>query len=88
MLGLGPTQKDVKEILKLELSAETRDLKTVLKRKDQEMKEAAKNLEFELATILRDEMSEILKEIKKREKEQVAATVPKIRRPARHGKTH
>ncbi len=67
-LGLSVNKKDVKEILKLELSAETRDLKTVLKYKENEMKDAAKNLEFELAAILRDEINEILNEIKKREK--------------------
>ena len=65
ILGLSIGEKDVKEILKLELSAETRDLQTVLKTKEEEMKNAARDLEFELAAILRDEINEILKEIKK-----------------------
>lgn len=91
-LGLSSKSKDVKEILKLELSAETADLNTVFKRKDAEMKAAAKNLEFELAAILRDEMSEILKEIKKREKTGSAlpeASEEKMRKKKqlRHGRT-
>jgi excinuclease ABC subunit B len=68
MLGLAITEKDVKEILKLELSGETADLETVMKKKDKEMKEAAKNLEFELAAILRDEVMQLEKEIRKRSK--------------------
>lgn len=68
VLGLSMNKKDVKEILKLELGAETHDLKTVLKHKEVEMKDAAKNLQFELAAILRDEIGEIVKEIKKRDK--------------------
>jgi len=91
-LGLSLNKKDVKDILKLELTAETHDLKTVLKQKDEEMKEAAKNLQFELAAILRDEVSELLKEIKKREKTGSAlpeASEKKITKRAkpRHGKT-
>ena len=83
-LGLSVNKKNVKEILKLELSAETHDLKTVLKKKEEEMKQAAKDLEFELAAILRDEMSEIIKEIKKREK---TSPVTTLRKPPRHGRT-
>lgn len=91
-LGLSVDKKDVKDILKLELTAETHDLKTVLKQKDAEMKEAAKNLQFELAAILRDEISELLKEIKKREKTGSAlpeASEKKLTKRAkpRHGKT-
>lgn len=68
VLGLSVDSKDVKEILKLELSAETHDLKTVMQEKEKEMKEAALNLEFELAAVLRDEITEINKELKAREK--------------------
>ncbi len=82
VLGLSVGEKDVKEILKLELSAETRDLQAVLKTKEEEMKKAARDLEFELAAILRDEINEILKEIKKREK-----TAPKKEKRLRHGRT-
>lgn len=86
MLGLStPAQKDIKEILKLELSAETHDLKTVLKQKEAEMKEASANLEFELAAILRDEMNEIVKEMKTREK--TSAGKERKPRKLRHGRT-
>jgi excinuclease ABC subunit B len=68
VLGLSVDSKDIKEILKLELNAETHDLSTVLKKKEVEMKDAAKNLEFELAAVLRDEITEIQKELKKRER--------------------
>ncbi|MCC6563845.1 excinuclease ABC subunit UvrB [Candidatus Uhrbacteria bacterium] len=91
MLGLAITEKDVKEILKLELSGESHDLEVVLKKKEKEMKEAAKNLEFELAAILRDEVMQLEKEIRKRTK---ASPLPaaealkvKKRRELRHGRT-
>jgi excinuclease ABC subunit B len=89
MLGLAVTEKDVKEILKLELSGETHDLGTVLKKKESEMKEAAKNLEFELAAILRDEVMQLEKEIRKRSK---TSALPdkekkKVEKKARHGRT-
>jgi excinuclease ABC subunit B len=89
MLGLNVTEKDVKEILKLELTGETHDLGTVLKKKESEMKEAAKNLEFELAAILRDEVMQLEKEIRKRSK---TSALPdkekkKVEKKVRHGRT-
>jgi excinuclease ABC subunit B len=91
MLGLSVTEKDVKEILKLELSGESHDLETVKKQKEKEMKEAAKNLEFELAAILRDEVMQLEKEMRKRTK---ASPMPDLekkkvekRRQLRHGRT-
>lgn len=99
MLGLEGKEKDVKEILKLELSAETHNLSEVRKQKEKEMKEAALNLEFELAAILRDEIAVITKEMKKRQK---ASPLPgdapgvhrdapvsprRPKRPPRHGRT-
>jgi excinuclease ABC subunit B len=96
VLGLSTSKKDVKEILKLELNAETHDLKTVLKQKEIEMKEAAKDLQFELAAILRDEIGEIQDEIKKREKAPSAVPegagssasdkAPRVKK-LRHGRT-
>jgi excinuclease ABC subunit B len=91
MLGLEVREKDVKEILRMELQAETHDLQTVKKQKEHEMKEAALSLEFELAAILRDEITMIEKEIKRRTK---ADTVPDktkegrpiVKRPPRHGR--
>ena len=96
VLGLSMASKDVKEILKLELTGETHDLKTVLKRKEIEMKEAAKNLEFELAAILRDELGILQKEIRKREKSpsdvpkgagSTASDAAPLKKKSRHGRT-
>lgn len=91
MLGLSGSEKDVKEILKLELGAETHSLLEVKKRKEKEMKEASKNLEFELAAILRDELVVLDKELKKREKgsplpDKERATMLRKNRPPRHGR--
>ncbi|MEK7464640.1 MAG: excinuclease ABC subunit UvrB [Patescibacteria group bacterium] len=58
----------VEDILKLELKALPKSKKNIeqfIKDKEKEMREAAKNLEFELATILRDEIRELNKKIKK-----------------------
>lgn len=89
MLGLEVTEKDVKEILKLELSAETHDLETVKKRKEAEMKEAARGLEFELAAILRDEILQLEKEIRKRSKKSALPDKEgkKMEKRLRHGRT-
>lgn len=89
MLGLEVKEKDVKEILKLELKAETHSLETVKKRKEKEMKEAAKNLEFELAAILRDEVSQLEKEIRKRSKKSALPEKEgkKVEKRLRHGRT-
>jgi excinuclease ABC subunit B len=92
ILGFESTaSKDVKEILKLELGAETHSLQQVKKQKEKEMKDAAKNLEFELAAILRDEVTILEKELKKREKgsplpDKERAIVEKKKRPPRHGR--
>ncbi len=55
-----------KEILSLETLGNITDLDKILKAKEKEMKEAAKNLEFELAAILRDEIKELKKKGKKK----------------------
>lgn len=94
MLGLAVTEKDVKEMLKLELSADTHNLEQVKKQKQKEMKEASLNLEFELAAILRDEIAILEKEIKHRKKQDTVpdaqdGSVKKmyVKRPPRHGRT-
>ena len=82
--------KDIKEILKLELSAETRQLEDVIKQKEGEMKQAALELDFELAAILRDEIVVIKIELGKRQKKAAlpeGETKPRIKRPPRHGRT-
>ena len=57
--------------LQLELKADKRPLATIIKEKEKQMKEAAKDLEFELAAILRDEISVLNKRHKNlRTKEQ------------------
>ncbi len=92
MLGISTKEKDVKEILKLELHGETHSLETVKIEKEKQMKDAALNLEFELAAILRDEISVLEKEVKRRKKEtplpeKEAKKLAKRERP-RHGRTH
>lgn len=89
MLGLEIKEKDLKEILKIELNAETHDLETVKRQKEKEMKEAAKNLEFELAAILRDEITQLEKEIRKRSKKSALpeAEQKKVEKKLRHGRT-
>lgn len=56
--------KDKQTTVQLDMIGDARPLKAIIKDKEQQMKEAAKNLEFELAAILRDE----LRELKIREK--------------------
>ncbi len=90
-LGLSVKEKDVKEILKLEMGAETHNLEAVKKQKKAQMKEAALNLEFELAAILRDEIHVLEKELKKRQKgaplpEKEAKKIAAKKQP-RHGRT-
>ncbi len=61
--GIGET--DVKETLKLEMKYAPDDLEKIIKQKEKQMREAAKNLEFEMAALLRDEIKLLRKEIKK-----------------------
>ena len=67
MLGV-EGETDVKEILKLELTAEPHELKVVIKEKEYDMKEAAKKLDFETAALLRDEIEILKKELKSKKK--------------------
>ena len=43
--------------------AEPDEIKEVIRRKEYDMKEAAKSLQFELAALLRDEIKELKKEL-------------------------
>lgn len=54
----------VEEILNTELKAEPHTREMIIKEKEKEMREAAKNLEFELAALLRDQI-QVLKKQKK-----------------------
>ncbi|MDD5098219.1 MAG: UvrB/UvrC motif-containing protein, partial [Candidatus Pacebacteria bacterium] len=59
-------RKYSEKILEMDISGDARPIKEIIKDKKQKMKEAADKLEFELATILRDEISLLEKEIKKK----------------------
>lgn len=48
-----------KEILKLDLLGDDRPVEEIIKDKEEQMRAAAKDLQFELATILRDEIREL-----------------------------
>lgn len=65
--GMLKMEKAAKDTLRLEMQAETHDLSSVLAEKERQMREAAKNLEFELAAVLRDEIAILAKEVRKRE---------------------
>jgi excinuclease ABC subunit B len=59
---------EVDEILNLELQVlpkSKQEIKNLIEQKTKEMKEAARNLDFELAAILRDEIKELEKKLKK-----------------------
>ena len=61
--------KDIGDILEIEMKALPKSelaLKTLIKQKEQEMKEAANNLDFELAAILRDEIGVLSKKLGRR----------------------
>lgn len=53
-----------KKILEMDLVGDARPIKEIIKDKKIKMKEAAEALEFELATILRDEIKELEREMK------------------------
>ena len=57
--------KRTKKILDLDLSGDKRPIDEIIKDKEKKMREAAEKLEFELATILRDEIVQLSKKIKK-----------------------
>jgi excinuclease ABC subunit B len=60
----GEAEADTKDILKLELTAEPHEIKEVIKEKEKEMRDAAFNLDFETAAILRDQIVLLKKELK------------------------
>lgn len=60
------SRKHSEKILELDLTGDARPLKEILKEKKEKMREAADKLEFELAAVLRDEIAQLEKEIKKK----------------------
>jgi len=56
-------EQEARSVLKLELTANPKELEEVLKEKEYEMRDAAKHLDFETAAILRDEIVMIKKEL-------------------------
>ena len=62
----GESEKDIREVLKLELTAEPHELKAVIKEKIAEMNEASRRLDFELAALLRDEIVVLKEELKQK----------------------
>lgn len=68
MLGEDEKEGDIKDVLKIELSAEPHEIKKVIKDKTSEMEQAAANLLFETAAILRDEILTLEKELKNKSK--------------------
>jgi excinuclease ABC subunit B len=63
----GREEETIKDILKLEMTAEPHELKLVIQEKTYDMKEAANKLDFETAGILRDELSLLKKELDEKE---------------------
>ena len=64
-LGLEGTE-GIEGILKLELIAEPHEIEEVIKDKEYDMKEAARQLDFETAAILRDEIVLLKKELREK----------------------
>lgn len=62
LLG-GESEEEVKSILHIELTAEPHEIEEVIREKEREMKKAAKELRFELAALLRDQIGELRQEL-------------------------
>ncbi|OGL71251.1 excinuclease ABC subunit B [Candidatus Uhrbacteria bacterium RIFCSPHIGHO2_02_FULL_53_13] len=60
-------EESVRDILKIELTAEPHEIEEVIKEKEAEMKHAARELDFETAAILRDEVAVLQKELAKKD---------------------
>ncbi len=62
----GKKKKTGNRVLDIELSGDSRPIGKILKEKEKQMKQAAKSLEFELAAVLRDEITALKKLSKKK----------------------
>ncbi len=69
MLG-SEVDLSTERILKIEMIAEPHEIEKVIKEKEVEMKQAARELMFETAAILRDEIIMLKKELRNKEKKQ------------------
>ncbi|MDD5752526.1 MAG: UvrB/UvrC motif-containing protein, partial [Candidatus Pacebacteria bacterium] len=58
-------KKNIKDILAMDLKGDNRPIKEIIKDKKEKMREAANNLEFELALILREEIKQLEKNARK-----------------------
>ncbi len=66
MLGHDVGEPDISDVLAIEMTAEPHEIAEVVKEKKREMKLAAANLLFETAALLRDQIAELEKEMKKK----------------------
>ncbi|MFH1766740.1 MAG: excinuclease ABC subunit UvrB [Patescibacteria group bacterium] len=64
MLGHDIDTPNIKDILKIELTAEPHEIKEVIQEKEREMKTAVANMMFETAAVLRDEIVALEMELK------------------------
>jgi excinuclease ABC subunit B len=60
---LGAEQDEIKKVLKIEVVVDPGDIERVVKEKNEEMRIAARKLDFETAAILRDEIVALKKEL-------------------------
>ncbi len=73
----GRGKDKTRNILELDLKGDARSIKEIIKDKQEQMKEAAKNLEFEVAAILRDELRVLHTRLKKNDREKTVHTTKK-----------
>ncbi len=64
MIGI-EEDRDIRDVLKIEMITDPKDLEQVIKQKEIEMKIAARELQFELAALLRDEVKLLKEELRK-----------------------
>ncbi|HCU31266.1 MAG: UvrABC system protein B [Candidatus Uhrbacteria bacterium GW2011_GWE2_45_35] len=62
----GEQEQEIKDILKLELTAEPHEIKQVIVEKEKEMRDAAFSLDFETAAIIRDQIVLLKRELKEK----------------------
>jgi len=64
LFGGMPEDVDISDVLDIELLAEPHEIKAVIKEKQYAMSQAAQDLDFETAALLRDEIATLEKEVK------------------------